>query len=273
MKRTVGTVLTIGTFDLLHPGHLDLLRACRDLAGAQGHVVVAVNPSDFVERFKRRRPVQELPERMEMLRACRMVDAVIVNFGEERAGPVIDAVAPDLLVIGDDWKGRDYLGQLHIDQAFLDHRGLSIEYVPRVRDWSTTGIRAAINETPASCPQCSVKPAGSECIPHVHADGWCTPHGHVEDPGIMAITPPGAFFHYPGADSVWHRASHATIETSGVQWRCRCGQVTTRDCSWWTDPATEPTAPWLCDTPGRTVNRPPWEPASDTTPGSRWGTQ
>lgn len=174
------TVLTIGTFDLLHPGHLDLLRACRDLAGPLGHVVVAVNPSDFVERFKKRRPVQELPERMEMLRACRMVDAVIVNFGEERAGPVIDAVAPDLLVIGDDWRDRDYLGQLHIDQAFLDHRGLSIEYVPRVRDWSTTGIRTAIGETPERCPMCPRRSGEERCDPHVHSDGWCSPHAHTD---------------------------------------------------------------------------------------------
>lgn len=248
----MGTVLTIGTFDLLHPGHLDLLRACRDLAGAHGHVVVAVNPDDFVERFKRRRPVQALAARMEMLRACRSVDAVLVNLGEERADLVIDTVRPDLLVIGDDWKDRDYLGQLRIDQAFLDSRGILIEYIPRARDWSTTGIRTAINETPARCGMCTVKRPDGVCAPHVHADGWCTPHDHPDQRHTsgLAAAAPGAFFHYPGADAVWHRALRPSVQMSGIQWLCRCGQVSTPDCSWWTDTATYPTDPWLCDAPG-----------------------
>lgn len=174
------TVLTIGTFDLLHPGHLDLIRACRHLAGVDGHVVVAVNPDDFVERFKKRRPVQDLEARMEMLRAVRGVDAVLVNLGEERADLVIDTVRPGLLVIGDDWKDRDYLRQLRIDQAYLDSRGITIEYIPRVRDWSTTGIRTSINETPVRCSYCPIaRDYTDPCAPHVHSDGWCSPHGHL----------------------------------------------------------------------------------------------
>jgi cytidyltransferase-like protein len=53
----VATVLTIGTFDLLHVGHLELLAGCRELAGGSGSVVVAVNRDAFVERYKGRRPV------------------------------------------------------------------------------------------------------------------------------------------------------------------------------------------------------------------------
>lgn len=139
-------VLTIGTFDMLHPGHLDLLRACRGIAGPHGQVVVAVNPDAFVERFKGRRPVQPLADRMEMLRACTGVDAVVVNLGEAQASTVIDVVRPDTLVIGDDWKDRDYLGQLGIDRDWLADRGLRIYYVSRDRPHSSTSLKAAVFE-------------------------------------------------------------------------------------------------------------------------------
>lgn len=138
-------VLTLGTFDMLHPGHVDLLARCRELAGPFGIVVAAANPDAFVERFKGRRPVQSLEDRLEMLEACRYVDRAVANVGEEQALRVIDTIRPSLLVIGDDWAPpRDYLGQLHVTQEQLDERGIRIEYVPRVRAYSTTAYRAAV---------------------------------------------------------------------------------------------------------------------------------
>ncbi len=135
-------VLTIGTFDLLHVGHIELLRACRRLAGLDGHVVVAVNSDAFVERFKGRAPVQSQHDRMEMLRNIRGVDLVVRNTGDEYAGTVIGRYPRSILAVGDDWQGKDYLGQLHVTQAFLDERGVRIEYVPRTTGESTTSIRA-----------------------------------------------------------------------------------------------------------------------------------
>lgn len=137
-------VLTLGTFDMLHPGHLDLLRACRGMAGPGGTVVASVNPDDFVERFKGRRPIQSIEARIEVLRACRYVDAVVVNVGQENAALTIDVVRPDLLAIGDDWADRDYLGQLGVDEGWMARRNLRVEYVPRVRAWSTTAYRAEV---------------------------------------------------------------------------------------------------------------------------------
>lgn len=134
-------VLTIGTFDLLHRGHLELLRACR----AVGSVVVAVNTDDFILRFKGHPPVQPLPDRMEALRECRLVDAVLVNTGAELAGPVIEVACPDVLMVGDDWQGRDYVGaQLRLPEGFLEDRGIRLAYVPRTTGESTTSIRARI---------------------------------------------------------------------------------------------------------------------------------
>jgi cytidyltransferase-like protein len=141
-------ILTIGTFDLLHVGHMELLAACRQMAGTAGSVVVAVNRDAFVARFKGRTPAQDLDRRLEMVRACRFVDAAVVNLGDEDAGLVIDVVRPDLLAIGDDWLDvghdeRRYLAQLGITPGWLLERGLRVEYVPRTRGESTSALRRA----------------------------------------------------------------------------------------------------------------------------------
>lgn len=136
-------VLTLGTFDLLHVGHLELLEASRALAG-DGRVVVGLNTDEFVERYKGRRTAQPYEFRAELLRACRFVDLVVANIGGEDSRPVIDMVRPDLLTIGDDWYKRDYLGQLQVTQEWLDDRKLRIAYIPRTRGVSTSGIRASL---------------------------------------------------------------------------------------------------------------------------------
>lgn len=137
-------VYTGGTFDLLHVGHLELLAACRELAGPIGSVVVALNRDEFVVTYKRRAPVQSYAERKEVLQACRFVDLVVCNVGDGDSKPALDVIRPDVIAIGDDWLGRDYMGQLGIDPAFLAERHLSIEYVPRTRGVSTTGIRGRL---------------------------------------------------------------------------------------------------------------------------------
>jgi glycerol-3-phosphate cytidylyltransferase len=146
----VNTVLTIGTFDMLHVGHLELFRACRRMAGTEGYVVVAVNSDEFVERFKGRKPIQSQKDRMTMLSAIRGIDLVTRNTGDEFAGQVIAKYPRCIVAVGDDWQGKDYLGQLHITQDFLDQRGIRIEYVPRTTGESTTRIRASIGDVKES---------------------------------------------------------------------------------------------------------------------------
>jgi cytidyltransferase-like protein len=135
-------ILTIGTFDLVHKGHLELLRACRDMAGEDGQVVVAVNDDDFVARFKGHPTIVPMADRMELVGAIRYVDAVCRNTGAEFADRVIAEVLPDILAVGDDWAPpADYLGQLHVSQRWLDDHGVRIVYVPRTTGESSTRLR------------------------------------------------------------------------------------------------------------------------------------
>lgn len=126
------TVLTIGTFDVPHIGHAYLLRQC-ERYGDQ--VIVGVNSDRFVGSYKHRRPMFDQVER------CGLIEA----FGyrtELNDGPgwdLIRAVAPDVLAIGDDWLGRDYLGQIGADADTFRAQKIALVYIPN-RIISTTEI-------------------------------------------------------------------------------------------------------------------------------------
>ena len=137
-------VLTIGTFDLIHPGHVALLERCVELGGARAHVSVGVNTDDFIRRYKGKYPVMTLVERLEMLRSIRWVDEVLINKGNEDCKPLIDEVMPDLLVVGSDWMGRDFLKQIGVTREYLEKRNIALVFLPYTVGVSSTAIRARL---------------------------------------------------------------------------------------------------------------------------------
>jgi cytidyltransferase-like protein len=139
-------IYTGGTFDLFHSGHVAFLRQCRDIAGPDGHVVVVVNRDEFIARFKRN-PVMSLAERMACVRSIKYVDAVLANVGDEDSKITIEAVRPTHIVIGDDWKDRDYHKQMGFTQKWLDERSIALVYVPYTPGISTTLLRNRINSS------------------------------------------------------------------------------------------------------------------------------
>lgn len=155
------TVLTLGTFDMLHVGHLELFRACREMAGPDGAVVVAVNRDEFVRQFKGQLPVIPYQQRREMVAACRDVDLAVCNAGDDHAAWAIVTIDPDIIVVGDDWRDRDYLGQLGVTQGWLDRRGIRVVYVSRTTGVSTTDLRWKIlsSAQPTIAPAKNARPA------------------------------------------------------------------------------------------------------------------
>lgn len=132
-------VLTIGTFDLLHPGHLELFSACRRLAGPDGQVVVAVNTDEFVARFKAP-PVQDESHRYLLVRAIKDIDLVIHNF--EAGWNTVKIVHPHILAIGDDWLPEErYLKQINCSREQLVERDVELVFVPRTTGCSSTQLR------------------------------------------------------------------------------------------------------------------------------------
>jgi len=97
-------VYTVGTFDLLHVGHLALLEYCRTLGNV---VAVGVAADSVVSSYKPNVPVIPLKQRMEMLSALRCVDKVIPYHELEYVSGCKE-IKPDIFVIGEDWGGKQY---------------------------------------------------------------------------------------------------------------------------------------------------------------------
>lgn len=135
------TVLTMGTFDLPHFGHTRLFARCRDFAGRDGRVVVAVNTDEFVEKFKGIRPRLDVFARREILLSMRTVDTVLINPGGDHQKALISYVMPDEIVVGSDWAERDYHAQLGVTADWLDQRGIRIKYVAYTDGISSTQLR------------------------------------------------------------------------------------------------------------------------------------
>jgi D-beta-D-heptose 7-phosphate kinase/D-beta-D-heptose 1-phosphate adenosyltransferase len=94
---------TNGCFDLLHVGHFDSL----EFAHSQGHLlVVGLNDDASVRQIKGEgRPVYAAADRARLLAALEAVDYVVI-FDDPRAEKIIQAVRPDILIKGEDWKGK-----------------------------------------------------------------------------------------------------------------------------------------------------------------------
>ena len=127
-------VFTNGCFDIIHAGHIAVLERCAELADIYsmfgGTVVVGVNSDESVKRLKgRMRPVTPLKQRVEVLRAIRYVDHVIV-FEEDTPYELIKKLQPDYIVKGGDYKKEDVVGA---DIA-------RVEIVPTVGKLSSTSI-------------------------------------------------------------------------------------------------------------------------------------
>lgn len=136
------TVLTLGTFDLFHTGHVELLRRCAGLAGASGRVVVGLNTDEFIERYKGRRPVIGYADRKAVLEGCRYVDEVVENAQlDGTIRDVLGAVRPNVIAVGADWQARDYLAQIGISTLDLRLFSTSVEYLPYTPGISSTAIK------------------------------------------------------------------------------------------------------------------------------------
>lgn len=139
-------VLTVGTFDLIHRGHIDLFMFCKKLAGEDGQVIVAVNTDEFVEQYKGKKPIINTTHRVDMVRSVRWVDRVVVNKGNEDCTEVIDQIQPQYLVVGSDWLDKNYLKQTNLTRKYLEDMMISLVYTPRFYDSSSSIKEKIINE-------------------------------------------------------------------------------------------------------------------------------
>ena len=122
-------VITYGTFDLFHYGHVHLLRRARE----QGdYLIVALSTDDFNEREKGKRTYFSYAQRKLILEAIRYVDEVIPEESWEQKRTDVKEHGVSCFVIGDDWRGKF---------DFLKEEGCEVVYLERTPEVSSSGIK------------------------------------------------------------------------------------------------------------------------------------
>ncbi len=132
-------VFTNGCFDLLHPGHVDLLYKARALGS---RLIVGLNSDNSVKRLKGdNRPILAEQDRAAILSALACVDLVVL-FDEDTPLELLGLLKPDILVKGADYKLEDVVGK-----ELVESHGGKVSLVPLVEGYSTTNIEQRILET------------------------------------------------------------------------------------------------------------------------------
>lgn len=126
-------VITYGTFDLLHYGHINLLRRAKSLGD---YLIVGLSTDEFNNKEKNKECYFDFENRKLLLDAVRYVDLVVPEENWEQKISDIQKYNIDVFVIGDDWKGKfDYLKDL----------GVEVVYLPRTEEISTSKIKNDLN--------------------------------------------------------------------------------------------------------------------------------
>jgi len=116
-----------GTFDILHPGHIELFKVARTLGNK---VVVATDTDEKIKKDKGdHRPINNLCHRVAMLEAIKYIDVVHTFDTREELEGLIEMYQPDILLLGDDWRDGDVVGWEH---------AMETRYLPRVGGYATS---------------------------------------------------------------------------------------------------------------------------------------
>lgn len=134
-------IYTGGTFDILHFGHINFFKKCREIAGPDGEVIVSLNTDEFIEKYKGKPPLMNYKERKKTIEELGLVTKVIENSGGEDSKPAIKKIKPDMIIIGSDWARKDYYKQMNFTQDWLDENNIILCYVPYTKGISTTEIK------------------------------------------------------------------------------------------------------------------------------------
>jgi len=126
-------VMTYGTFDLLHYGHINLLRRAKALGD---YLIVGLSTDEFNTNEKGKKTYFTYEQRKELLESLRYVDLVVPEDNWNQKKTDMHDFHVDVFVMGDDWKGKF---------DFLKDEGVEVIYLPRTPDISSSQIKRDIH--------------------------------------------------------------------------------------------------------------------------------
>ena len=120
-------VWTNGTFDILHPGHIELFKVARSLGDK---VIVATDTDEKIKNDKGdHKPINDLCYRVAMLESIKYIDVVHTFGNRKELEDLIMLYEPDILLLGDDWRHGDVVGREHAKE---------VRFLPRVGGYASS---------------------------------------------------------------------------------------------------------------------------------------
>lgn len=129
---------TCSAFDLLHAGHVLMLKEAKDHCD---WLIAALQTDPTVDRPQKNKPIQSVTERYIQLEAVKYVDEILVYETEEDLMTLLANTGINIRFIGEDYLGKEFTGK-----KFCEDNGITIHYNGRKHNYSTTGLRKRVAE-------------------------------------------------------------------------------------------------------------------------------
>ena len=132
------TGFTCSTFDLLHPGHIQMLREIKTQCD---HLIVAIQTDPTIDRAEKNKPVQTIVERFIQLSAVKYVDEIVPYTTESDLEDILESFDIDVRFVGIEYKNKEFTGK-----QICHDRNIDINYNKRDHRFSSTELRCRVKQ-------------------------------------------------------------------------------------------------------------------------------
>jgi len=130
--------MTASTFDLLHAGHIEMLKEAKSQCD---HLICCLQIDPSVDRDDKNKPIQTIVERYTQLAAIRYVDEIVVYETEEDLLDIITLYSIDVRILGEEYKWKEFTGK-----SLCQKRDIQIHFNKRDHRFSTSDLRKRVYE-------------------------------------------------------------------------------------------------------------------------------
>ncbi len=123
---------TCGAMDLLHAGHLLMLKECKKDCD---YLIVGLQSDPTLDRPQKNKPIEYIDERLERLTACKYVDEIVIYNTENELIDILNEIKPDIRFLGEDWKGKEFTGH---------DLSIPVIFTSRQHNYSSSNLRQRI---------------------------------------------------------------------------------------------------------------------------------
>jgi len=125
--------ITFSTFDLLHAGHIKMLKEAKNQCE---YLIAALQVDPTIDRPAKNKPLQSLVERYIQVKGCKYVDEIVPYQTEAELEEIFKSFQLDIRIIGDDYRGKEFTAK-----DICASRGIDIFYNKRDHDFSSTELK------------------------------------------------------------------------------------------------------------------------------------